>query len=948
MRKSVLAVISMVLVLTMMLSLFGAYSFYAADEAEVAQVVLPDSVDLSATEYFPPVGSQGGLGSCATYASIYYQLTYEMNKARGVAATEETTMSPKLIYHLCNAAFGGTLQEQNYDLLMQQGAPSIATLPYTDEGHLDWLAEEKYWKEAMDCRVESYYTLKDVGLEDSQITSPDDEDLYEIKSELAKGKMLTYSTYISSWVTDRIETHPDAPENAKFAGEEIVKYRNGNEGGHGMTLVGYNDNIWLDQNGNSQVDAGEMGAFKIVNSWGDGYANDGFCWIAYDALNKVSAVEGGYSGYRECAFIKCMGINVREYKAGADIYLKFTMNTADRVQMTVDFYAEKNGTVSSARFLTSANYRADSNRYSFAGTREATDGTFCYPLDNVIKDLSQETFEDYKWWVTFSDADADGKPLIVKNVELVNENTGKTYKVQDTGFSIDGEEKTVMVKEADTQDKTIYYLGYDEPVLYYTTGNEFSEDSVVTSVKMEYTTERRGYNYKYVIENVREDVTLYFADGKGNVDNNNGKYYAATDRINGFVTEGVSEPLQVLGMGYKNSLPDVNKTSYLQPVIQGGYEPYVFSCIIENMQTGEIKEIPYNLNYEPYYIFPQAGNYRFTIEVTDQSSKTAVFEEVVQIQDVSFEFVALEASPVYGAAFFTGECISFYAETDFENIISRGPFRSKYEFVIRDAQGNVCYTETKKSDKYDMNLCVSEISLLWTPHKSGVYTVSVSSTDDNNEYAEKQIQVEVYDKYYGDSDGSGKVNIKDATLIQKRVASLELSECFYEEMADCEADGQVNIKDATAVQKFLADLEDHGVAGSVIEYIPPVTEPETTEPATDPVTEPEVTEPATEPEKERNVVYFTNSLGWSGSVYCYYWSDSNPNMTSWPGQMLAEAGVNDYGQKIYTMELKDGVDYVIFSGGGKQTVDIPYPGGEMKYYAISETDSQGHYKVGNW
>ena len=104
MRKSVLAVISMVLVLTMMLSLFGAYSFYAADEAEAAQVVLPDSVDLSATEYFPPVGSQGGLGSCATYASIYYQLTYEMNKARGVAATEETTMSPKLIYHLYQEA----------------------------------------------------------------------------------------------------------------------------------------------------------------------------------------------------------------------------------------------------------------------------------------------------------------------------------------------------------------------------------------------------------------------------------------------------------------------------------------------------------------------------------------------------------------------------------------------------------------------------------------------------------------------------------------------------------------------------------------------------------------------------------------------------------------------------------------------------------------------------
>lgn len=946
MKKSVLMVISMVLTLTMMFSGVGTYSFSAYDGETEPPIMLPDEVDLSATEYFPPVGDQGGLGSCGTYATIYYQLTYEMNKARGVAATEETILSPKLTYHLCSAAFGGTLQEQNYELLMQQGAPSIATLPYSDEGHLDWFAQEKYWKEAMDCRVESYYTLKDVGLEDSQITSPDDEDLYEIKSDLANGKMLVYSTYIGSWVTDTIVAHPDAPENAKFEGEEIVKYRTGDNGAHGMTLVGYNDNIWVDQNSNSQVDAGEMGAFKIVNSWGDDYANDGFCWIAYDALNKVSAVDGGYSGSRESAFFKCTGINVKDYKEGSDIYLKFTMNTADRVQMIIDFYAEKHGTVHTARFLMNANYRADANRYSFAGTNEATDGTFCYPLDNVAKDLCGENFEDYKWWVTFTDTEADGKPLTVKSVEIVNENTGNTYKAQDTDFSIDGEEKTVALKDPVTNDKTIYYLGYEEPVLYYRTG-----DGDFTRVKMEYTEERKGSNYKYVIENAAEDIILYFADENGNVDNNGGKYFVASDRISCFATEGVREPLQVLGMGYKNNLPDVNKLSYLQPVIEGGYEPYEYSCLIENLQTGEITEIPYNIRYEASYTFPQAGDYRFIIEVTDQSSKTATYDGIVEIIDFPFEFLIFEASPEYGNTFFTGEDISFYAETDFESIIARGPFRSKYEFVIRDAQGNVCYTETKTSDTYNLSLCVSKISLLWTPYKSGVYTVSVSSTDDNNEYAEKQIQIEVFDKYFGDADGSGRVNVKDATLIQKKVASLEISEVYYEEMADCEADGQVNIKDATAVQKYLAGLKDYGLAGSVVECIPPVTEPEVTEPATEPATEP-VTEPATppttEPVVERNIVYFTNAFGWSGSIYCYYWSDSNPNMTSWPGQMMAEERVNEYGQKIYTMELKDGVDYVIFSGGGQQTVDIPFEGGVVKYYPVSDKDAQGHYKVANW
>ena len=32
----------------------------------------------------------------------------------------------------------------------------------------------------------------------------------------------------------------------------------------------------------------EKGAFKIVNSWGERYGNDGYMWVMYDALNRVS------------------------------------------------------------------------------------------------------------------------------------------------------------------------------------------------------------------------------------------------------------------------------------------------------------------------------------------------------------------------------------------------------------------------------------------------------------------------------------------------------------------------------------------------------------------------------------------------------------------------------------------------------------------------------------
>ena len=59
----------------------------------------------------------------------------------------------------------------------------------------------------------------------------------------------------------------------------------------------------------------------------------------------------------------------------------------------------------------------------------------------------------------------------------------------------------------------------------------------------------------------------------------------------------------------------------------------------------------------------------------------------------------------------------------------------------------------------------------------------------------------------GDVNGDGKVNIKDATQIQKFAAKLvELTDAEFIR-ADVNADTKINIKDATAIQKFVAKIE---------------------------------------------------------------------------------------------------------------------------------------------
>ncbi len=59
----------------------------------------------------------------------------------------------------------------------------------------------------------------------------------------------------------------------------------------------------------------------------------------------------------------------------------------------------------------------------------------------------------------------------------------------------------------------------------------------------------------------------------------------------------------------------------------------------------------------------------------------------------------------------------------------------------------------------------------------------------------------------GDANEDGTVNVRDATLIQKHVASIvTLSETALI-LSDVNGDGKVNVKDATAIQKYVASIE---------------------------------------------------------------------------------------------------------------------------------------------
>ncbi len=58
----------------------------------------------------------------------------------------------------------------------------------------------------------------------------------------------------------------------------------------------------------------------------------------------------------------------------------------------------------------------------------------------------------------------------------------------------------------------------------------------------------------------------------------------------------------------------------------------------------------------------------------------------------------------------------------------------------------------------------------------------------------------------GDANSDGKVNVRDATAVQKAAASLAVLDFAQTLAADCDGNGQVNVRDATAIQKFAASI----------------------------------------------------------------------------------------------------------------------------------------------
>ena len=516
---------------------------------------LPSKVDNSQSKYFPPIKSQGRVGSCVAWAETYYQFSYTQNKKLNRTATYENSFSPLWTYNFTNFSDDiGSYDSATYSVLRNIGAPTIKNSPnITDPAK--WTVTKEAFDEAQKYKLSSYSYIS-TGDGETPITNSKSSNLDTVKTALINGEVLTFSTHASYGFTyGIIQKNSQVPENTKYAGQYIVPYLVSTRGGHRMTIVGYDDDIWYDINEDGKVQEGEKGAFKVANSWGDDWMNNGYIWISYDSINRTSSVNNSTvlsNRVRANCINDIARISVKPVSDCSNINLEYTLSSKSRNDIEIKITAKnKNSGVTYSSyaepFETYSNYYVN-NDYSFDGTKTEAKGTFTYDLNSIVENLNSNNVEDYTWTFSFQDTDNNDSTLSVSDVKIVDNNNNKTYKSDLNGtVKLNGNSKDITVNGGGTTpDKnavTIYYKGYSSPYIHYQVGD--GNWTTVPGKAMTPDTTVDGYTHTYTIDLGTSDyANVCFNDGNNNWDSKNGQNYKFKKGTYTF-KNGVITPIEV-------------------------------------------------------------------------------------------------------------------------------------------------------------------------------------------------------------------------------------------------------------------------------------------------------------------------------------------------------------------------------------------------------------------
>ncbi len=217
-----------------------------AEEYAKIPVAKDLSFDVKATSVnlvVPPVGNQGGEGSCVAWGTTYAARSIMWHKTHVASySTSVNIFSPEYVYNQIKASSScasGSYVTTGLNLLYNQGVCRWSLMPYTDVS-CSTMPNTTQKNDARIYWINGYNTV-------SRTTSA-------IKAQLAAGNPVI----VAGSVNNAFMYLANGVVLSTFSGSSL--------GGHCYCVVGYDDT---------------KGAFKFMNSWGTTWASSGFGWIKY-------------------------------------------------------------------------------------------------------------------------------------------------------------------------------------------------------------------------------------------------------------------------------------------------------------------------------------------------------------------------------------------------------------------------------------------------------------------------------------------------------------------------------------------------------------------------------------------------------------------------------------------------------------------------------------------
>lgn len=211
--------------------------------------VPPPSVMLDRMPRPHPQG-QGATNSCVGWSLGYAVTSFlEAEEASRDPVGDERVFSPSFIYSLRQNAEREPLMtlDDAVDILQQYGCASWADMPFSEQTAGD--------KPTLDQRMAAYpHRIAQYTVLPRPLRSDD------IKQVLAQGLPVAVGVFVT-------------PQFVELRGSNVYRgYRKADaQGGHAVCLVGYDD---------------QRQAFRLLNSWGSGWADGGYAWVSYDLFDS--------------------------------------------------------------------------------------------------------------------------------------------------------------------------------------------------------------------------------------------------------------------------------------------------------------------------------------------------------------------------------------------------------------------------------------------------------------------------------------------------------------------------------------------------------------------------------------------------------------------------------------------------------------------------------------